>query len=180
MKTFRLILLSLATLLGFTMVQAAEKANYTVDFDTAIPASEHDFQVASNWGHIVDKYTDYGVDYWMTYTYLPTGGKDDTGGLKAGKQFAGDDSGWGTDGINTKDILVTPSVKGTISIEVKPATYASSAKVYFYNINADGSLGSVIQQFTGYSGGAISSSGWSTLTINATEYKKSASGPSKW
>lgn len=172
MKTFRLILLSLATLLGFNMAQAAEQANYTVDFDTAIPASEHDFQVASNWGHIVDKYTDYGVDYWMTYTYLPTGGKDDTGGLKAGKQFAGDDSGWGTDGINTKDILVTPPVKGTISIEVKPATYASSAKVYFYNINADGSLGSVIQQFTGYSGGAISSSGWSTLTINATEYKK--------
>lgn len=173
MKTFRLILLSLATLLGFTMVQAAEQANYTVNFDTPIPADEHDFQVASNWGHIVDKYSSYGYDYWMTYTYLSTGGKDDTGGLKAGKQFAGDDSGWGDDdGINTKDILITPSVKGTISIDVKPASTASQAKLYFYNITDDGKLGSSIQMFTGYSGGAIKASGWSTLTINVSEYKK--------
>lgn len=142
-------------------------AGYTVDFNTAITTSNHDFAVAKGWSHIVPNsdYDGYGP-YYMSYSYYASMGVDGTGALWAGRQYAGDNSG----GEVVKDILVTPLVNGTITLDVKAYSNASSSNPAFvevYAINADGTLGSLLktvkEDIAAYNG--TGTADWATFTL---------------
>ena len=104
-------------------------AEYSCNFDTAIPTSSHDFKVASNWKHIVDYYDDEGTPRYMSYSYLEDEGVDGSGALKVYEQKAG--SSYYYSGT-VYDMLVTPKVAGDITIDVKNwnPTYSSYIEVY--------------------------------------------------
>lgn len=56
--------------------------SYTADFNTAITTSDHAFQVASNWRHIVSTYTNYwDEESYVSYSYSATAGVDGSGAL---------------------------------------------------------------------------------------------------
>ena len=145
---------------------AAPVSGYTVDFNTAIATSNHDFKVAKGWGHIVgsDNYDGYGP-YYMTYSYKSEDGVDGTGALYAARQYAGDN--WG--GNVVSDVLVTPTVNGTVTLDVKASGSSSSnnAFVEVYAINADGTRGDLLktikEDIAGYNTG--SNTEWATFTL---------------
>lgn len=137
MKRLYKFLMALAmTMTGGLVSQAETVENYTVDFNSEISTSDHAFRVAPNWKHIVDKYTDYGFDYYMSYTYSATGGVDGTGALKCGEQKAGDPYSYDDSGP-VWDLLVTPVVNGKIYLKVKGSSY-SGGYVELYKVNATG------------------------------------------
>lgn len=121
--------------------EAAVVSPYTMDFSKEIDVSDHAFKAASNWGHIVGSYADWYDTYYMTYVYEGTAGVNGTSCLHAKKQEAGD--GWDTQSVT--DCLVTPPVKGDVKIKVKREDTYSSTYIKIYNVNADGSLGTLIQ-----------------------------------
>ena len=162
--------------LAYTTVNpyvTAPSAGYTVDFNTAITTSNHDFKVAKGWSHIVGKYNDGWGDNYMTYSYKAEDGVDGTGALYAARQYAGDS--W--DGETVTDALVTPAVNGTVTLAVKAASGASSSNNAFvevYAINEDGTLGNKLktikEEIDGYSNGPGS---WATFTLaELTEAQK--------
>ena len=156
--------------LAYTTVNpyvVAPAAGYTVDFNTAITTSNHDFKVAKGWGHIVtaNNYDGYGP-YYMSYSYSSTAGVDGTGALSANRQYAGDSGG----GEVAYDLLVTPTVNGTVTLDVKASISASSSNNAFvevYAINTDGTRGSLLktikEDIAGYSSG--SNTAWATFTL---------------
>ena len=111
---------------------------YTVDFNTAITTSSHDFKVASNWKHIVHRYNDGYFDYWMSYSYGATTGVNGSGALYAGEQRAGDN----TDNEVTYDMLVTPVVSGDVTIYVKKNSNGTPF-IEFWSLNETGTAKNV-------------------------------------
>ena len=113
--------------------------SYIVDFNKPIATGSPNFKVASNWKHIVDKYSDYYDEYYMSYSYKTADGFDGTGALYAARQYAGDN--WGGKVVN--DLLVTPLVSGAITMKVMASSTASSSYPSFveiYKINADDTI----------------------------------------
>ena len=107
---------------------------YLCDFNTPITTSDHEFQVASNWRHIVDSYTSYygGVSY-PSYTYSESAGVDESGALSCGTNQSSN---------SIYDLLVTPVVKGTVTIDAKRSVTYYSPLLEFYKItdNGDGTF----------------------------------------
>lgn len=137
MKRLYKFLMALAmTMTGGLAAQAETVANYTIDFNSAISTSNHDFRVASNWKHIVDKFEgSYGDVYYMTYTYKSSDGVEGTGALYCGEQKAGDY--WSGEEQAVWDLLVTPVVNGKIYLKVKG--YSNyGGYVELYKVNATG------------------------------------------
>ena len=161
----------LLAVLGYARAQA----DYSVDFNTAIATGNHDFAVAAKWGHIVPQsdYDGYGP-YYMSYSYAETEGVDGSGALFAGRQYAGDYGG----GEEVYDLLVTPAVSGTITLDIKASNLASSsnpAYVEFYALNAAGTahgqlLKTVKQEIPGYSTG--SQTRYITATLDVASSQK--------
>lgn len=154
---------------GITVSDYTEPAaaGYTVDFNTRVTTSNHDFAVAKGWGHIVPNsdYDNYGP-YYMSYSYYESMGVDGSGCLMANRQYAGDNSG----GEVIKDILVTPAVNGTVTLDVKAYSNVSNSNPAFvevYAINSDGTLGSLLktvkEDIAGYNTG--NSTTWATFTL---------------
>lgn len=118
MKHLNYLLSFLMALLWGTGVANADVVqNYTMDFNTSIDVTDHEFKAASGWGHIAESYYDNEEweTYWVTYTYSTTAGVGGTGALKVGDQTIGSWSN--SQAVN--DLLVTPAVTGTSSIYVK-------------------------------------------------------------
>lgn len=141
MKHLNYLLTLLITMLWGTGVAKADVVqNYKVDFNTTIDTKDHDFKVASGWGHIVDSYEsddDYSYEtYYVNYAYFPTVGVDGSGALKIGSQTLGD--GWYSGTVY--DLLVTPAVTGTSSIYVKKVSTSSSISFYKVTTDANGNL----------------------------------------
>lgn len=141
--------------------------SYIVDFDTSIATSSHDFKVAKGWGHIVDtnNYDGYGP-YYMSYSYNQTSGVGGTGTLLAYRQYASDNSGGGV----VNDILVTPAVNGTVTLDIKASISAGSSNNAFvevYAINSDGTRGELLKtiktEIPGYNSGNNTS--WATYEL---------------
>ena len=149
--------------------------DYLVDFNSTITTSNHNFAIAPKWGHIVPNsdYDGYGP-YYMSYSYNSTAGIDGTGALGANRQYAGDYSG----GETVYDLLVTPVVSGTITLQVKAMSTASSSNnafVEFYSLNEDGTakdelLLTVKEDIPGYNSG--SNTDWYTATLEVSEAQK--------
>ncbi len=110
----------------------ANPVPYIVDFNTAITTSDHAFQVASNWRHIVDTYEDYwGDPSYPSYSYNATAGVDGGGALSCGTNQKSN---------SIYDLLVTPVVKGTVTIAAKQTASYYTPLLEFYKIidNGDG------------------------------------------
>ncbi len=122
----------LALCLGAAPAHADNVSPYTVDFNTTVSTSAHDFKAAPGWGHVVAKADDDYDTYYVKYTYTATDGIDGTGALKIGSQKLGD--GWNQ--TTVYDLLVTPQVTGASSIYVKQT--ASKGSVKFYTVTKDG------------------------------------------
>lgn len=112
--------------------------NYTMDFNKSISTTAHDFKVGSGWGHIVGKYTTEGwssEDYYVSYTYSSTDGRNGSGAIKVGSQTIGDDYNYDVGPVN--DLLVTPAVTGKASIWVKKTSSYSSSTIKFYAVTLE-------------------------------------------
>lgn len=146
-------------------------ANYTVDFNTRIATSAKDFAVASNWGHVSGY--DAAYDSNMSYSWSETAGVDGTGVLLAWRQYKYD---WGqsSNGVDVYDLLVTPEVKGAVSIAVKQYS-GSNSYIEFYKMtdNGDGTFtrGDKIEYTLGEEE-TLSQSAYCTATINVEEFTR--------
>lgn len=112
--------------------------NYTMDFNKSISTTAHDFKVGSGWGHIVGKYTTEGwssEDYYVSYTYSSTDGRNGSGAIKVGSQTIGDDYNYDVGPVN--DLLVTPVITGKASIWVKKTSSWSSSTIKFYAVTLE-------------------------------------------
>lgn len=112
--------------------------NYTMDFNKSISTTAHDFKVGSGWGHIVGKYTTEGwssEDYYVSYTYSSTDGRNGSGAIKVGSQTIGDDYNYDVGPVN--DLLVTPAITGKASIWVKKTSSWSSSTIKFYAVTLE-------------------------------------------
>lgn len=112
--------------------------NYTMDFNKSISTTAHDFKVGSGWGHIVDKYTTEGwssEDYYVSYSYSSSDGRDGSGAIKVGSQTIGDDYNYDVGPVN--DLLVTPAITGKASIWVKKTSLWSSSTIKFYAVTLE-------------------------------------------
>ena len=136
-------------------------AGYTCDFNTAISTSDHAFQVASNWRHIVGTYTDYwGDESYPSYNYSETAGVDGSGALSC---ITNQNTN------NIYDLLVTPVVKGTVTIAAKATASYYTPQLTFYKItdNGDGTYTRGDQITVDVS--AINTSDYTTITIPVDE-----------
>lgn len=100
---------------------------YKFNFDTPIAVSTPSFKVASNWKHKVGSYSTYYSDYYMKYEYQPTYGVDGSGCLFAENQEAGSSS---YSMYEIQDYLITPKVKGNVSLMYKTTSYSSANPGY--------------------------------------------------
>ena len=130
---------SLALVAASTLWVAQARAdivqNYTMDFNKSISTTAHDFKVGSGWGHIVDKYTTEGwssEDYYVSYSYSSSDGRDGSGAIKVGSQNVGSYYDSGT----VNDLLVTPAITGKASIWVKKSSSGSSS-IKFYAVTLE-------------------------------------------
>ena len=145
---------------------------YTVDFNTAISTSTHDFAVASKWKHIVQDNDGSYVGYKWDAAYGT--GEPATGGLLVYSQKVGSSS-W--DMATVYDLLVTPKVSGTIKLKVKAYENASSstkAFVQLWSVNGSGTekntqLKEFQTEIPGYNTG---SGEWVELTYDVTEAQR--------
>lgn len=139
---------------------------YVVNFNTSIATNSHDFQVASNWSHIVGSgnYDGYGP-YYMSYSYYETAGVDGTGCLSAGRQYAGDN--WG--GTECTDLLITPEVKGEVTLAVKK-TSSSNSFIEFYTVT--GTDGAWVQGESISFTGEPNQTEFTTVTLNVGSFTR--------
>lgn len=144
---------------------------YTVDFNTAISTSAKDFAVASNWGHVSGY--DAAYDSNMSYSYNESAGVEKTGCLLAYRQYKYD---WGQSsaGQDVYDLLITPQVKGTVSVAVKQYM-GSNSYIEFYAMtdNGDGTFtrGDKIDYTLG-TDETLSQSAYCTASINVADYTR--------
>lgn len=106
----------------------------------------------------------------MNYSYYSDKGVDNSGTLLAYEQKAGDT--W--DNETTFDMLVTPPVSGTITLDVKGYSgSATTSYVQFYTLNESGTKhGTKFAEFKRYTDfdGTGEVGEWKTLTLNLEDY----------
>ena len=156
-KTIRFSLLTLLVMLCGTVFADS----YTADFNTAITTSDHAFQVASNWRHIVSTYTNYwDEESYVSYSYSATAGVDGSGALSCSTN---------QNSNKTYDLLVTPVVKGTVTIAAKTTGNYYTPQLSFFKItdNGDGTFTRGDQITVDVS--AINASDYTTITIPVAE-----------
>ena len=112
---------------------SSAQGSYTADFNTAIDTSDPAFRVAPGWSHLVStgSYTSQKV----TYTYVATGGIDGSGCLQAGAQSYFD--WWENADVALNDLLITPAVSGTVTLQAMKATSGDNCSVRFFNMSKD-------------------------------------------
>ena len=135
---------------------------YAVDFNTVITTSDHAFQVASNWRHIVGSYEDSwtGNTTYPSYSYSETAGVDGSGALSCSTN---------QNSNSIYDLLVTPVVKGTVTIAAKTTASYNTPQLSFFKItdNGDGTFARGEQITVDVS--AINATDYTTITIPVTE-----------
>lgn len=137
-------------------------SGYSVDFNTSITTSDHAFQVASNWRHIVGSYEDSwtGNTSYPSYSYSETAGVDGSGALSCSTN---------QNSNSIYDLLVTPVVKGTVTIAAKTTASYYTPQLSFFKItdNGDGTFTRGEQITVDVS--AINATDYTTITIPVAE-----------
>lgn len=145
MRNLKVCLLMFFGLLASLCVNAQDDVvnDYKVDFNTPITtnsnahgAENRDFLISLGWGHMVGvENIGYGnVPTYVPYTYNTTGGIDNTGCLQAGAGAVYDS--YAEDYVNIWDFLVTPLVKGTVTIKMKKVV--TNGFIEFYTMQKNG------------------------------------------
>ena len=173
----------IALVAGFVPAQADVSSPYEVDFNTAITgnttsstlnvvSSSTPVTVSAGWGHIVGEMEySWTSSRYTAYQYLATGGVDDSGCLRVGNQFVQDLYG---DDAFADNLLVTPAVNGTITLQAKRVGTSYSAYVRFYQVTGSGddltkgALLTATAEGTN-SDGEISTGDWVTFTLNVAQ-----------
>ena len=185
-KIYYLLFLLVALVTGANTAFAQEISPYSVDFNTAITGNTTSGStwvvsvtqtteptkviVADGWKHIAAP-MDYSSSYYYRYTayqYAATEGVDGSGALRVGNQFTSDT--WGDD-VYGNDLLVTPYVKGTVTIQAKKVGTASYAPyVEFYQVTGSGDDLAKGAQVSAQASGTLSTTEWVTYTLNLSNY----------
>lgn len=122
----KLFLLSLAAL----ALSASAQGSYTADFNTAVDTSDPAFRAAPGWRHLV--HTGSYSSQIVTYTYVTDNGVDGSGCIQAGAQSYFD---WWEDAeVPLYDLLITPAVGGTVTLQVMKANSSDNCFVEFYKV----------------------------------------------
>ena len=122
----KLFLLSLAAL----ALSASAQGSYTADFNTAVDTSDPAFRAAPGWRHLV--HTGAYSSQIVTYTYVTDNGVDGSGCIQAGAQSYFD---WWEDAeVPLYDLLITPAVGGTVTLQVMKANSSDNCFVEFYKV----------------------------------------------
>lgn len=131
-KIFHLFFIVAAMLAVSLPVGAAP---YLYEFEVPLDVSNHAFAPAG-WGHIVDGHNFDGEMTYVEYTYVRTGGVDDSGALKVGSQMLYDE--YEEESYAASDLLVTPLIKAnsTASIAVKKAA-SNGVSLEFFVVTKD-------------------------------------------
>lgn len=154
---------------------APEPEPYTVDFNKtiAVPTSNTntpDFAVSVGWARKAQSATGDGYGpYYMMYTYSSTLGVDGTGTLGANAQQAPQSTYDGTIS-KVNDYIITPKVSGTVTLQVKGNSSASStypSEIKFFAIDDDATT--VGDEIVATFSDNISSTSWVTATLTLTE-----------
>lgn len=153
------LLLFVALVMATVASWAADVSPYQTTFDTPINTADPAFRVASNWKHIVGKYSDSYGDYYMTYSYQAEDGVEGSGALRAGEQRAGESY---YDSETVTDLLVTPVVSGQVTLQVRRRS--SSAFVELYALNDDASARG--DRLYRIAGDELTDGEWQTVTFN--------------
>lgn len=142
-KHFRnLLLLVVTNLLLPPPLWADTMSPYSVNFDTTINTDDHNFKVATGWGHIPESYNAndgyYGTEtYWVKYSFRSSDGVDGSGCIYADSQnigYTATDWGESDDKKNVNDLLVTPAAYGNVSLMVKSKNTTTSS-IKFYKVD---------------------------------------------
>lgn len=172
MEKLKLLFFVLLGLLTGTSVMAQEEVieNYSVDFETAIETNtssrgdtNRDFAVSSGWNHLVGV---VNIGYsstptYVAYTYNATGGVDNGGCLQAGQTSVYDS--YEEDYVNIFDYLVTPAVKGTVTLDMKKVN--ANGFVEFYVMQKDGDSWVAGEQITATASSTANTESFVTFTL---------------
>ncbi|MCM1368799.1 MAG: hypothetical protein NC204_00320 [Candidatus Amulumruptor caecigallinarius] len=150
---------------------------YVVDFNTPIDTSNPEFAVAEGWGHITDN-----LPASYQYSYSSTGGVQNSGYLSVPEQDGFTD--WSTwESIDYDDMLVTPLVKGEVSIKVRAILgYYKDTKLRVYELDSEGNVVKLVKEFDrktdnlGYTDSDSEADQWKKVILvpanESTEFKK--------
>lgn len=122
----------LNTLAALALTAGAQGA-YKADFNTAIDTSDPAFRAAAGWSHLVS--TGSYSSQKVTYTYVTDGGINDSGCLQASAQSYYDY--WEGTEVPLNDLLITPAVGGTVTLQVMKANSGDNCSVQFFNMSKD-------------------------------------------
>lgn len=152
-----------------------EPEPYVVDFNKtiAVPTGNTmtpDFAVSVGWARKAQSATGDGYGpYYMMYTYSSTLGVDGTGTLGANAQQAPQSTYDGTIS-KVNDYIITPKVSGTVTLQVKGNSSASStypSEIKFFAIDDDATT--VGDEIVATFSDNISATSWVTATLTLTE-----------
>ena len=165
MKHLKFLLAVVLAVCGMSTAKAEIVQNYVMDFNKSISTSAHDFKVASGWGHLVSYYhdSDYNQDYYVDYSYSDKNGRNGSGALVCGKQEGLGDDYWGGTGTTT-DLLVTPKVKGNVSIYVRKYGFDTPG-IKFYKVTKNGDNYVKGDEITPLSTPEINSNTWNKVEL---------------
>lgn len=136
----RSCILVLATLLFCLMTRADVVKPYNVDFNQRISTSDPNFKVAPGWNHISESaYLNWSTKY-VDYSYSSSSGVESSGALYIGSQTLTSGSWYSSEEKEVHDYLVTPSVSGNISLQVRSSNAKGYLEVYKCTHNSKGDL----------------------------------------
>lgn len=172
MKQKLLFVLALfAGLLASIGASATPRTPYDFDFESDILTGSHDFALTTGWGHIVDSYFD--DDTWETlyvdYSVMPHSGVNGSTALGVGNQILQVSTDYGDFTHPLYDLLVTPEVTGTVTLDVKQIT--TSGNVWFYNV-IDGSNGQLTRGSEITAVKNLNTDGYTTVTISGLQHQR--------
>ncbi len=127
--------LFLLNMLAALALGASAQGGYKADFNTAVDVSDPAFKPAPGWSHQVS--TGSYSSQKVTYTYVSDNGVDGTGCIQVGDQFYHD--WWEDADVELNDLLITPAVSGTVTLQAMKTSSTSNSSVKFYKMTREGS-----------------------------------------
>lgn len=164
MKKLSYLFALIAVLLGYNNAKAADtetKSPYSYDFNLVgfdnTASLEHTW-APPGWGHNVDSYK----GSYVNYMYMSGNGVDGSGAVTIYSQTLS--GGW-YDWYSATDMLVTPLVSGTVTLQVKSTGWGD---VQFYDVYEKDGAYKYDNQITDTTmSAALTTTDFATITINA-------------
>lgn len=117
-------------LTGMSM-RAETVTDYVQDFESSCTINTKGYELPGSWGHVAEGYVGENSTYFPTYSWKSTGGIGNSGCIQVSEQnrVGSYNDSWGS----AYDLLVTPEVSGTITIDYKRQnSYSDGCFIEFY------------------------------------------------